>query len=589
MKREQVQPRYKWNLDSILPECDWEKTFLDLSEKKDALLKYQKKLSDKGVLLDCLKEESAQSIVLENLYVFAKMKQDEDTALSASQSRVGRIRNLAAEISTYSSFITPEILSSYSEKELNELASLEAFSDYSYVLTELARNRKRYLSDKEERILARVSQVAGGYQNAFTMFDNADVKFKDVKNEKGKTVSLTHGVYSELLMSADRNVRKGAYESMFGAYKDMINTIGALYLGNLEKDEFFAFFRGYKTALEMYMDGENVSVAAYENLIASVDGSLPDLKKYLAFRKKALGVESLTMYDLHVPIVKNADIRLEYEEAFDLVIRALSCLGDDYVALLKKARDEGWIDVFETENKRSGAYSWGTYTSHPYVLLNYKKTTHDVFTIAHELGHAIHSYKSNAAQPFPKAGYEIFVAEIASTVNEMLLIRYLLKEGKADRGFLLSYLADMFRTTFFRQTMFAEFEKAAHGKVETEGTVTPEELCEIYSDLNVKYYGAEPTDELIRYEWARIPHFYTSYYVYKYATGIVSAAAISQDIFEGKEGALEGYMRFLSLGGSKPPLEILKEAGVDLTTSEPFEKATGLFGEAVSELIAYEK
>ena len=588
MKRDQVDPRYKWNLDSIIKESDWEKAFSDLSSSKDALAAYRGKLADKEVLLACLKEESARSIVLENLYVFAKMKQDEDTALSSSQSRVGRIRTLAAELSGSSSFITPEILSSYSEKELLELSSLEAFSDYSYVLTELARNRKRYLSDKEEKILARVSQVAGGYQNAFTMFDNADVKFKDVKNDAGETVRLTHGVYSELLMSANREVRRGAYESMFSAYKDMINTIGALYLGNIEKDEFFAFFRGYKTALEMYMDGENVSVEAYLNLLKGVESGLPALQKYLDYRKKALGLPSLTMYDLHVPVAKNADIKLEYEDAYDLVIRALSCLGEDYVRLLEKARDEGWIDVYETENKRSGAYSWGTYTSHPYVLLNYKKTTHDVFTIAHELGHAIHSYKSNAAQPFPKAGYEIFVAEIASTVNEMLLIRYLLKEGKADRNFLLAYLADMFRTTFFRQTMFAEFEKAAHEKVENDGTVTPEELCEIYSALNVKYYGEEPTDELIRYEWARIPHFYTSYYVYKYATGIVSAAAISKDIFEGKEGALEGYMRFLSLGGSKPPLEILKEAGVDLTSSEPFEKAVALFSEAVSELSGHE-
>jgi len=293
----------------------------------------------------------------------------------------------------------------------------------------------------------------------------------------------------------------------------------------------------------------------------------------------------LAMYDMHVPVVKGADLKLSYEQAYDLVIRALSSLGEDYVALLKKARDEGWIDVYETENKRSGAYSWGTYTSHPYVLLNYKPTTHDVFTIAHELGHAMHSYKSDAAQPYPKAGYEIFVAEIASTVNEMLLYRYLLKEGKADRRYLLSYLADMFRTTFFRQTMFAEFELKAHECVEERGTVTPEELCRIYADLNAKYYGKAATDALIAYEWARIPHFYTSFYVYKYATGIVSAAAISKDIFEGKEGALEGYMRFLSLGGSMPPLDILRVAGVDLTTKEPFEKALSLFRDSVEELI----
>ena len=416
------------------------------------------------------------------------------------------------------------------------------------------------------------------------MFDNADVRFDSVRDEEGRKVALTHGKYSEMMMSGDRRVRRAAYRSMFGAYQKMINTIGALYLGNLEKDDFYAHFRGYQSALEMAMDGENVDVRAYQNLLDSVNGGIPALRKYLRTRKKMLGVSRLTMYDMHVPVVSGADLKLSYEEAYDLVIRALSCLGDDYVGLLKKARTEGWIDVYETENKRSGAYSWGTYSSHPCVLLNYKPTTHDVFTIAHELGHAMHSYKSDAAQPYPKAGYEIFVAEIASTVNEMLLFRYLLKESKADRAYLLSYLADMFRTTFFRQTMFAEFELLAHGRVEENGTVTPSELCEIYAGLNKKYYGSEPTDELISYEWARIPHFYNSFYVYKYATGIVSAAAISKDIFEGKEGALEGYMRFLSLGGSKPPLEILKEAGVDLTTSAPFEKAMSLFSEAVGEL-----
>ena len=584
MKRSEVAAAYKWNLDSIIPLERWNAEFDALVGDKDSLKKYEGTLSDKAALLACLKEETALSVRVENLYVFAKMKQDENTALAESQGRVGRIRTLSAEIAASSSFITPEIIASYTAEDLIALSKEEAFSDYSYVLTELARNRARYLSDKEEKILAKVSQIAGGYQNAFTMFDNADVRFRDVKAEDGETVRLTHGTYSELLMSKDRRVRRDAYESMFTAYKEMINTIGALYLGNIEKDEFYAYFRGYKSALEMSMDGEHVDVKAYENLLESVNKGIPDLKKYLDVRRKKLGVDALTMYDMHVPVVTGADLKLPYEEAYDLVIRALSCLGEEYVALLKEAHDGGWIDVYETENKRSGAYSWGTYTSHPYVLLNYKETTHDVFTIAHELGHAMHSYKSDAAQPHPKAGYEIFVAEIASTVNEMLLFRYLLKEGKADREYLLSYLADMFRTTFFRQTMFAEFELQAHEKVEKEGTVTPEALCDIYKALNSKYYGEGPTDELISYEWARIPHFYTSFYVYKYATGIVSAAAISADIFEGKPGAIEGYMRFLSLGGSMPPLDILKVAGVDLTTQEPFDKALELFRNAVEEL-----
>ena len=585
MKRSEIEAKYKWNLDSIIKGSEWETAYAALSAEKDAVAKYRGKLRDKSTLSDCLREESDLSIRLENLYVYAKMKQDEDTALASSQSMVGRIRTLGAELAAAASFINPEIIASYTEEELLALSRDPDFADYSYSISELARNRKRYLSDKEEALLARVSKLAGGYQNAFTMFDNADIRFDRVKDEKGRLIPLTHGIYGELMMSSDRRVRRDAYRSMFRAYKNMINTIGSLYLGNIEKDEFYATVRGYGSALEQSMDGENVDVKAYENLVASVNAGIPALRKYLGARKKMLGVPRLTMYDLYVPVVTGADLKLSYDEAYDLVIEALSCLGEDYVALLKKARTEGWIDVYETENKRSGAYSWGTYTSHPYVLLNYKPTTHDVFTIAHELGHAMHSYKSDAAQPFPKAGYEIFVAEIASTVNEMLLYRYLLKEGKADRRYLLSYLADMFRTTFFRQTMFAEFELYAHERVEKEGTVTPETLCEIYKELNKKYYGAEPTDDFIAYEWARIPHFYNSFYVYKYATGIVSAAAISDAIFRGEKGALEGYMRFLSLGGSKPPLDILAEAGVDLRTTEPFEKAMALFSEAVGELV----
>ncbi|MBO4472275.1 MAG: oligoendopeptidase F [Clostridia bacterium] len=584
MKRSEIEEKYKWDLDSIIKAAEWEISFSVLSDEKDALKKYRGKLKDKSTLLACFKEESNLSIRLENLYVYAKMKQDEDTALATSQSMVGRVRTLAAEIAANSSFVSPEIIASYTEEELLALSRDPAFVDYSYSLSELARNRKRYLSDKEEALLARVSKLAGGYQNAFTMFDNADVRFDKVRDENGKKIALTHGIYGELMMSRDRRVRRDAYKSMFRAYKNMINTIGALYLGNVEKDEFYATVRGYGSALEQSMDGEHVDVKTYENLVASVNAGIPALRKYLSARKKMLGVPRLTMYDLHVPVVTGADLKLSYEQAYDLVIEALSCLGPDYVDLLKRARTEGWIDVYETDNKRSGAYSWGSYTSHPYVLLNYKPTTHDVFTIAHELGHAMHSYKSDEAQPYPKAGYEIFVAEIASTVNEMLLYRYLLREGKADRRYLLSYLADMFRTTFFRQTMFAEFELLAHEAVEKEGAATPETLCEIYKGLNKKYYGAEPTDDLIAYEWARIPHFYNSFYVYKYATGIVSAAAISDAIFRGEKGALEGYMRFLSLGGSKPPLDILAEAGVDLRKTEPFEKAMALFSEAVKEL-----
>ena len=431
--------------------------------------------------------------------------------------------------------------------------------------------------------MADSSIFSDGAKQIFSMFDNADIKFDDVKMPDGKTMKMSHGVYSLLLQNEIQGVRKDAFMSMFSVYKSYENTLASVYATNCKKDWFYAKTRGFSSSEEYAMYLENVDKKVYEMLISSVENGLKTLHEYMALRKRALGVKTLNMYDLHVPIVENQDLKLDYEDAFKLVKEALSPLGSQYADLLQMAHDFRWIDVPETKGKRSGAYSWGTYGVHPYVLLNYQKTTHDVFTIAHELGHALHSYFSNEAQPSQKADYEIFVAEIASTVNEVLLLKYLLEKADGEfKKFLLSYYLDMFRTTLFRQTMFAEFEVKAHALVTKGEPVTASVLNEIYYNLNKKYYGeAVEHNKLIEVEWARIPHFYNSFYVYKYATGITSAVSIAKKVLSGNT---EGYFKFLSAGSSLPPLEILKLADVDMTTSKPFDDAMREFADCFGQL-----
>ena len=396
---------------------------------------------------------------------------------------------------------------------------------------------------------------------------------------------MSHGMYSLLLQSPDREVRKAAFESMFGAYRDHINMLAANYAGNVKKDWFYAKVRGFSSALDYSMYCENVPPTCYRKLLSAVDKGTKPLHKYVALRRRVLGGE-LNMYDLHVPIVDEAKIAMPYDKAVETVKTALKVMGKEYSDILASAFRDGWVDVYENKGKRSGAYSWGCYGVHPFVLLNYTETTHDVFTIAHELGHSLHSYYSNANQPEPKAGYEIFVAEIASTVNEVLLLKHLLKTADGElRKYLLSYYLDMFRTTLFRQTMFSEFEVAAHEMVEKGEPVTAEGLCDVYYALNKKYYGsAVKHNELIRYEWARIPHFYSSYYVYKYATGLTAAVTIADNLLTYGADYFAKYRKFLSAGGSLPPLDILRLADVDLETDEPYDRAMKEFADTLDEL-----
>lgn len=588
MRRSDIESKYKWKLEDIIPSDEaWEKEFAALKDKCGELCAYDGKLTDRGRVLACLKLQDEVSLCAERLYVFSAMRRDENVGDADSQARCDRAESALVKMSEMTAFITPQ-LTALDEDTLRGFAADPDFSDYDYLIRTLIRTKKHTLSEKEERLLAMTGLFSSTAQDAFRMLDNADIRFEPYVKSDGSEVRLTHGIYGAEMQSPVREDRKKAFETMHGAFKANVNTLAALYSGNVKKNIFYSRARGYQGCLDRATSGEDVPQSVYRKLVGCVEGGLPALSEYLEYRRRKLGVEELHMYDLHVPLVGGAELSLEYEDACKLVEEALAPLGEEYGELLKKAFAEGWIDVCENEGKRSGAYSWGAYGTHPYVLLNYQKTTSDVFTIAHELGHAMHSHYSNLNQPYAKAGYTIFVAEVASTVNETLMLRHLLGKctDKAQRAYLLSYMLDMFRTTVFRQTQFAQFELEAHERAEKDEPLTAQTLSDLYYDLNRKYYSGENVvcDDLIRYEWSRIPHFYTAFYVYKYATGLISAVCIADRILNEGEKAVADYKKFLSAGGSMPPVEILKLAGVDLTDDAPFEKAMKMFSDFLAEL-----
>lgn len=588
MRRSDIESKYKWKLEDIIPSDEaWEKEFAALKDKCGELCAYDGKLTDRDRVLACLRLQDEVSLCAERLYVFSAMRRDENVGDADSQARCDRAESALVKMSEMTAFITPQ-LTALDEDTLRGFAADPDFSDYDYLIRTLIRTKKHTLSEKEERLLAMTGSFSSTAQDAFRMLDNADIRFEPYVKSDGSKVRLTHGIYGAEMQSPVREDRKKAFETMHGAFKANVNTLAALYSGNVKKNIFYSRARGYQGCLDRATSGEDVPQSVYRKLVGCVEGGLPALSEYLEYRRRKLGVEELHMYDLHVPLVGGAELSLEYEDACKLVEEALAPLGEEYGELLKKAFAEGWIDVCENEGKRSGAYSWGAYGTHPYVLLNYQKTTSDVFTIAHELGHAMHSHYSNLNQPYAKAGYTIFVAEVASTVNETLMLRHLLGKStdKAQRAYLLSYMLDMFRTTVFRQTQFAQFELEAHERAEKDEPLTAQTLSDLYYDLNRKYYSGENVvcDDLIRYEWSRIPHFYTAFYVYKYATGLISAVCIADRILNEGEKAVADYKKFLSAGGSMPPVEILKLAGVDLTDDAPFEKAMKMFSDFLAEL-----
>lgn len=580
MKRTEVAEKYKWRLEDIFATPEgWEKAFEQLKGNADALSKYRGKLADKENIYNCLKESESQSMLLEKLYAYARMRQDEDTRDPESKSLCDRIENLYVAISANNSFIVPS-LTKLPYKFLKELAQDPKFSEYDYFFKRLLQQKKYVLSEKEERLLAEGGEIFGSFSDIFTMLDNADLDFGEITDEKGEKVKLTHAKYSYFMQSPDRKVRKRAFKGYYKAYIGHIHTIAQVYASSVKKDWYMSRVRGCKSSLERALKGEDVSPAVYNRLLTAVNRNLKHLHSYMKLRKRALGLPKYHMYDMYVPIIKDAKLELSYEEACELVMEGLRPLGKEYGRILKKAIEERWIDVFESEGKRSGAYSFGVYGVHPFVLLNYEKTAHDVFTIAHELGHSLHSYFSSRNQPYSKADYTIFIAEVASTVNEVLLLKHIVNKTGDEKlkKYLLSYYLDMFRTTLFRQTQFSEFEARVHRMAENGQPLTYKNMCELYLELNKKYYGPHVIcDDEIQYEWARIPHFYRNFYVYKYATGLTSAVSIAKGILEGGNEVKERYIKFLSSGGSDSPVELLKITGVDLTVAKPYRDAMSEF------------
>lgn len=585
-ERDKIKQEYKWRLEDIFPDDSaWEECFFATEERLPSIGKYQDRLVDDDSILDCLKLSTSISHDLSRLYQYAKMRQDEDTRKSVYQAMTNRAEMLHIRYSSLASFITPE-LSSLSRDRLTKLSETKSFSDYSVYFKELIRNKDIILSKKEEKLLREVGIFADTNDDVFSMFDNADIRFEPVDDGSGNKVEMSHGVYSLLLQNPDQVVRAKAFESMFSAYENHKNMLAANYAGNVKKDWFFAKIRGFKSALDYSMYQENVPPTCYKKLLQAVGEGTKPLHRYIALRKRVLNLDALNMYDLHVPMINEQKLALPYKKAVQLVKSSLKVMGSEYCGIVDKAFESGWVDVYENKGKRSGAYSWGCYGVHPFMLLNYQETIHDVFTITHELGHSMHSYYSNAAQPEEKAGYEIFVAEIASTVNEVLLLKHLLKTAEGDfKKYLLSYYLDMFRTTLFRQTMFSEFEVFAHDRVEQNQPITAEVLSDEYLKLNKKYYGrAVKHNELIKYEWARIPHFYSSFYVYKYATGLTCAVSIAKNLLEQGDAYFTKYRSFLSAGGSMPPLAILRLADVDLESDAPYKAAMKEFSDTLCEL-----
>ncbi len=584
MERSEVKLNNTWKTEDIFEsDEEWEKAFEELSGKVN-FSSYAGKLGDKDKLLEYFKKNDEFSIALEKLYAYAHLKHDVDTRVGKYTSYRGKALMLYSRYGMETSFYSSE-MASYSEEYLRSLIEDKNFSDYDYQIKLIIKNKPHIPSEAEEKVVALASETLGSFNEIFGMIDNIDLPLPDITVD-GEKQKLTHGLYGLLLHSTDRNKRKEAYDKYYSAYTSLLNTITANYYGNVKKDVFLSKVYKFDSCLDEALFNEDVDKVVYDNLLHTVADNCSVMHRYIADRKKLLGYDKMYFYDVYAPLVSDVEVKMPYDEAYAYVIKGLAALGKDYQNLLQKAYDERWLDVEETTGKRNGAYSAQVYGIHPYVLLNYTQTTNDIFTIAHEMGHSLHTYFSQKYQPYAKSEYKIFVAEVASTVNEVLLLKYMLKEADDVnlKKYLLNYYLDSIRATLHRQTMFAEFEYEAHKMVEEGEPLTRENLCELYAGLGKKYYGdAIEHDYNISTEWCRIPHFYSSFYVYKYSTGIIAAMNIVNRILTEGESAVKDYFKFLSGGASTDPVSLLKLAGVDLTSREPFAFAMKEFENTLTE------
>jgi oligoendopeptidase F len=587
-KREDIPEEYRWQLEDIYQNQDeWEKDFSRVQELINHIGTYQGGVGESASglkqVIEILNEMQCKG---DNLYVYSRMRRDEDNSNAQYQTLFDRAEGLGVQANAAVAFVVPELLTMTREQVKEYEETEPELAVYAHYFDELFRQKEHILSEKEERLLAMSADLSSASNNIFTMLNNADIKFPHIRDENGQEVELTKGRYGRFMESRDRRVRQEAYEGLYSTYKGLSNTLAATLSSSVKRDIFYARARNYPSALHAALDQDNVPVDVYDQLIKSVHGHLDSMYRYMKIRKKMLQVDPLYMYDIYVPLVREFDMKVPYEEAKEITLKGLKPLGDEYLSVLRQGYERRWIDVYENQGKTSGAYSWGTYNTHPYVLMNYDDKLDDLFTLAHEMGHSLHSYYSNQTQPYVYSSYSIFVAEVASTVNESLLIDHLLKNSNdpQEKMYLLNHYLEQFRGTVFRQTMFAEFEKLTHERVEAGDALTPEALGKLYRELNKKYYGPDVVmDDNICVEWARIPHFYSAFYVYKYATGFSAATAIKQSILEEGQPAIDRYLDFLKSGSYDYPINLLQKAGVDLTTPEPVEKALNYFTQLLDE------
>lgn len=588
-QRDQIPQEYKWNIRAMYPdESKWEDDVAQCISRSENFKSFIGRLGDSSdILLEALTERDAIWQKLEHAFVYAAMKKDEDNRVDKYQAMNDKCSAAMAKVAAAMSFFTPELLSVSEEKIFKFISEEPDLSAYEFILKAMLREKKHVLTASEENILAQMSEVTGATNDVFKMLNNADMTFGSVIDEDGDEVTLTHGNYITFMESHDRNLRKKAFTNMYEAYKKLNNTLATNYNYNVKTDVVSSRIRKYDSSLAAALNGGNIPLSVYHNLIKEVHEYLPVVHRYMSLRKKALGVDHLKMYDVYVPLVETPKKNISFEEAVEIMAEGLSPLGEEYIKQVRNGIKEGWIDVYENQGKTSGAYSFGAYDSMPYILLNYTNTLKDVFTIVHEMGHSMHSYYTRNSQPYTYGDHSIFTAEVASTVNESLLIKHLLATEKDEnmRKYLLNYYIEEFRTTLFRQTMFAEFELLVHEEIEKGGVLTAGWLNDTYNKLNDMYFGPEMEDDgYIRYEWSRIPHFYRGFYVYQYATGYSAATAISEKILSEGSKARDNYIEFLKSGSSNYPVELLKIAGVDMASPKPVKMAMETFKSLVDEL-----
>lgn len=589
LKRSEVNEEFTWDLTALCPDkAAWEAVIEDIQERASRLAELEGHIADSAeTLLSYLTQLEEMEIKSTPAYSYAHRLSDQDVGNTANQAMVQKLQSINASISSKLAFADPEILdidAETLERYYAEQPKLEAYRKY---IQEIQRLKPHRLSAEMERLLAMTGEMSGIPSQTFSIFNNADLKLPEMTDENGETIRITHGRYGTLIRSADRRVRREAFENVYRTYKQFENTLASLYSGQVKKLMFYAKARKFASTLEAAVSGNDVSPSVYENLLTVVNANLDKMYRYVSLRKRLLGLDELHMYDVYTPIIPDASRKISFEEAKETVLKALAPLGEDYISLLQEGFQNRWIDVYENEGKRSGAYSAGAYGSHPCVLLNYDDTLDDMFTLAHEMGHALHSHYSNTNQPYFYSHYKIFVAEVASTCNEILLMEYLLKHttDAKERAYLLNHYLDSFKGTVYRQAMFAEFEKKTNALAESGEGLTAQVLNDVYYELNQRYFGPDMvSDPAIAVEWAKVPHFYYNFYVYQYATGFSAAVAIARNILKEGAPAVARYKEFLSGGCSLPPVELLKIAGVDLETPRPIQEALDVFGEVLDEI-----